>query len=334
MSIHRSTRRFLCALVCLLAFAGTAAAQVPHYDSFYTFGDSLADTGNIFAGTTFLRFDPPVPPSEHPHQTYFHGRFSNGPVAFEYLWELLSGNPPGSPGGLKPFTTAPILGRTGAVDFSFGGTGTPFLDQTPGGFFAPGLKGQIELFRAGLRGRRPSRHALYAIVTGANDYRDDPFNVPMSPVEVVANIADGIRTLYTLGARDIMVLGLPDLGALPGGTPEGSALTALHNQLLANALSALAVLPGIRLIPVDINGAFVLLPPAMDKTTPALDVFYPPVLFPPGFMMSLCLFINPATCLDVPTFDTGSQFLFWDAVHPTTAAHRVLAKHLFNSLPN
>ena len=81
--------------------------------------------------------------------------------------------------------------------------------------WAPGLKGQVELFRLALLGRKPSSRSLYVIATGANDYRDDPFNVPMDPEEVARNIEEAIGSLYKIGARDVMVLNLPDLGKIP-----------------------------------------------------------------------------------------------------------------------
>src|SRR5262249_8587531 len=229
-------RTVLALLLTLATLPLTISADGPRFDSFYAFGDSLADIGNVLLASKALRVDPAPPPSTSPHRTYFDGRFSNGPVGFEYLWQLISGQAPGSPKALKPFLAAPILGATGAVNFAFGGTGTAFIDQTPGGLFAPGLKGQVELFRVALHGRRPSKRALYAIVTGANDYRDDPFNVPMDPNEVIRNIADAVTTLYQLGARDIMVLNLPDLGLIPanaGNPGPASQLSALHNALFA-----------------------------------------------------------------------------------------------------
>jgi phospholipase/lecithinase/hemolysin len=325
-------------LLAFLVLPQTIVAQAPRYDSFYAFGDSLADIGNVFLASQALGIDPAPPPSVSPHRTYFLGRFSNGPVAFEYLWQLLSGQAPGAPNGLKPFLAAPILGPTNAVDFAFGGTGTPYIDQTPGGLYAPGLKGQVELFHAALRGRRPSRRTLYAIVTGANDYRNDAFNQPMQPSEVVQNIADAVVRLYDIGARDVMVLNLPDLSLLPafsGDPASAHYLTVIHNTLLAAALNAVsAQLPRLNLIQVDINQVLPLLPAAMDRTTPALDALFPvlPPPYPPGFHMSACLFIDPATCADVPTFDVGEQFMFWDIVHPTTAVHRVLGEYLYQSL--
>lgn len=323
------------AIICAGA---TSASQ--KYDSLYVFGDSLADNGNVWLTERALHADPAPPPSISPHRTYFNGRFSNGPVSFEYLWQMLSGQAPGTRNGLKPFLQSPLLAPTGAVDFAFGGTGTPLIDQTPGGLYAPGLKGQVELFRLALAGRKPSKHALYAIVTGANDYRDDPFNVPMAPQDVVKNIADSVAALYQLGARDVLVLNLPDLGLIPANRDNSAAATQLsqfHNALLANAMNAVeAQLPGLNVIQIDLIQVFALLPAAMDRQTPALDALIPPgslpAPYPPGFPMSTCLFVAPVLCADVPTFDVGQQFVFWDIVHPTTAAHRVLGEFMYHAL--
>src|SRR6187551_100549 len=71
-------------LLSVFVFAPAASAQT--YDAFYVFGDSLADNGNDFIFTKRIGANPAIPPSESPFRTYFDGRFSNGYVAFEYLW--------------------------------------------------------------------------------------------------------------------------------------------------------------------------------------------------------------------------------------------------------
>ena len=323
----------------VMASRSASAQVIPPFNSLFVFGDSLADNGNDLLLSTALGTDPPVPPSASPHKTYYRGRFSNGPVAVEYLWQLLSGAAPGSAGGLRPFLAAPLLGAVGAVDYAFGGTGTPFLDQTPGGAWAPGLKGQVELFKAALGGRKPSKYALFVIVTGANDYRDDPFNTPMAPQDVVKNIADAVKRLYDIGARHIMVLSLPDLGQIPANSEHAAELTYLtmiHNALLADAMNALSTLPKIDLMPVDINVVFDLLPAWMNRQVPALAALFPPGSlpppYPPDFPMAACLFIAPVTCADAPTFDVGQQFFFWDIVHPTTAVHLILGNVVYDAL--
>ena len=138
-----------------------------------------------------------------------------------------------------------------------------------------------------------------------------------------------------------MVLNLPDLGLLPANSsdPEtASQLSTVHNALLAEAMNALAArLSKLHLIQIDLNDVFNYLPAGMNRTIPALEYLFPPGSlpsppYPVDFHMSACLFIDPVTCADVPTFDVGQAFLFWDIVHPTTAAHQVLGDYLYRSL--
>jgi phospholipase/lecithinase/hemolysin len=329
--VPRPLRRFILALAVLLIVPATVAPQSPAYDSFFAFGDSLADVGNIFISSQLIGLNPPTPPSGSPHMAYFQGRFSNGPVAFEYLWEQLSGQAPGSPGGLQPSVLFPALPPQAAVSFAFGATGVGVQDPIPGGFLAPGLLDQIQLF-ASMLTAPPSERALYGIVTGSNEYARDS-----DPHDVVDAIALGIRALYGLGARNILVSTIPDLSEGPiAAASDKKALSKLskeHNRLLKQALHDLrAELEGVNLIEFDVNDAVKkTLPRETDRITPALDVFFPPDLFPAGFRMSLCI-LNPVTCRDAPTFDVGLQYQFWDAFHPTTEVHRLVGEAMYETL--
>src|SRR5687767_2237710 len=98
--MNLSAARRLIVLFIVFLVPSIAAAQIPQFDSFYVFGDSLVDNGNILIQTTAMRMEPPVPPSATPHRTYFEGRFSNGYTAAEFLWERLGGGKPGSTRGL------------------------------------------------------------------------------------------------------------------------------------------------------------------------------------------------------------------------------------------
>jgi phospholipase/lecithinase/hemolysin len=331
MTLGPKVFRFIAALFIVCLLPAGAAAQIPKFDSLYVFGDSLADQGNIFHLTKALRVEPAVAPSESPHHTYFDGRFSNGYIGFEYLWQRLSRQGPGSQKGLQSFLGSPFGETARAVNFAFGGTGTPYLDQTPGGFWAPGLKGQVELFRLSLHMRTPSANALYAITTGANDYRTDPFNVPMDPNEVVANIVEAVDTLYELGARNVMVLDLPDLGLIPGNSGEAESaswISAVHNLILDGALADLQQRrPDLHLIPVKLAPLF---QDAISRLEPNI-----PALAGRGFPdAAACLFIDPSVCPDVSLDLFGSEvgYLFWDIVHPTTEVHRMLGDYLYEQL--
>jgi phospholipase/lecithinase/hemolysin len=326
-------------VVCLLPSVATA---LPQFDCFYVFGDSLGDNGNVLIQTAAMRMEPPVPPSATPHRTYFKGRFSNGYIGFEYLWQGLTGHQPGSARGLKPFLAAPFSQDGCAVAFAFGGTGTPYVDQTPGGFYAPGLRGQVELLRLTLRGKKPSNRSLYAIATGANDYRNDPFNVPMRPADVARNIEEAIVSLYKLGARNVMVLDLPDLGLIPANlvhpdvSAAASAVSAAHNAALDSTLDRLQTrYPQLHLIRVELDPLFKRLREgtqsqiAMESRTPLIE------LFAPYQGMSACLFLDPTSCLDMlPSFEFNENygFLFWDIVHPTTEAYRALGDYMYEIL--
>jgi phospholipase/lecithinase/hemolysin len=322
-------------VVCLLP--SVATAQIPQFDCFYVFGDSLADNGNIWIQTAAMRMDPPVPPSATPHRTYFNKRFSNGYIGFEYLWQRLSGHEPDSARALKPFLAAPLMQTGCTVDFAFGGTGTAYVDQTQGGFYSPGLKGQVELLRLALRGKTPSSRSLYAIASGANDYRTDPFNVPMNPADVARNIEDAIVSLYKLGARNVIVLDLPDLGLLPSNAVDeetsraATAVSLAHNRALYPVVARLQKkYRQLHLTLVKLNPLFLKLFQRFGQNAPVPMI----AAFSENPDNVTCLFVDPTLCTDMPdnTFQSTLPFLFWDVVHPTTEAYRLLSDYMYDIL--
>jgi outer membrane lipase/esterase len=218
------------------------------------------------------------------------------------------------------------LPKKGAVNFAFGGSGTGECTLTPGGFLVPGLLTQVQWF--GLtQNAKASKKTLYAIVSGGNDYLSTP---AADPHVVVGNITNAVSYLSQLGARDIMVLNLPDLGTLPINAPLPpevraalTALTTLHNALLEQSLGMLApTLPdGSKVVLVNVHDFVQAL-----SGNPNL-VFAPALPSP----TSVCLFTAPVTCPDV-SFDVDPKFVFWDALHPTTTAHNLLSQFLYDSL--
>jgi phospholipase/lecithinase/hemolysin len=303
-------------LLAALYLPAIAQAQAPSH--FIVFGDSLSDTGNDLLAT--LGTPVPIPPP----QTYKEGRFSNGPVTFEYLWSFLNGGPPFIP----PSIAVPVLPQQGAVSFAFGGSGSGAFTNS-GGVAIPALLTQVGLFAASLGGRPAPASALYAIWTGPNDYLAPPGQPRLPPRTVVGNIALAIGTLYDLGARDILVANMVDLGGGPF-VPEAqrellTSLTAEHNKLLAKTMKTLEKsLPGLTIIDGDVTKVEKAVLRTFDTTAPLVDVLVP---VPPGAVpTSLCLSVNPAECPALPTFAPNAEFAFWDADHPTTAAHERIAE--------
>ena len=328
-------RTLVAVLLIVLAVASPALAQAP--DRFYAFGDSLVDNGNVYAAT--VRTSLPLPPPG----AYCQGRFSNGPVAFEFVWAALQGIPldPACPIVPAPDGLRPILTGAGpAMNFAFGGASTGFFNPAPGGMTVPGLKGQVALFQLALGGRAPSPHALYAILAGANDYLSltsvKPSHEKLIVAGVVGNISDSIRHLHWLGARQVIVVNLPDLGLSPLSFPDPvrraalSRLAAEHNRQLAAALAKLQTrLNGLRIVAIDLAAPLQLLPTlGFDVQVPAMDRLLPPPPALGGLPMSFCIFVDPRACGVVPDFNAVPPSLFWDAEHPTTQAHYVLAQYI------
>ena len=69
--------------VVLIALAAISHAQNRTFTNQYSFGDSLSDSGNLFAATSALGAPNPAPP-------YFQGRRSNGRTFAEQLGNTLA----------------------------------------------------------------------------------------------------------------------------------------------------------------------------------------------------------------------------------------------------
>ena len=310
--------------VVLAALCLPAIAQAQAPSQLIVFGDSLSDTGNDLLVTSQTPL--PLPPP----QMYAAGRFSNGPVTFEYLWSLLNGGAP----FIAPSLALPGLPPQRAVSFAFGGSGSGTFTSS-GGFDVPGVLTQINMFAASLAGHPAPATALYAIWTGSNDYLVPPGQPPLSPQTVVGNIALAIETLYNLGARDILVVNLFDLGSGPL-VPEAqrallSSLSTEHNKLLAKTLKELGQsLPGLTIIDFDVTKVQKAVSRTFESRVPLVDVLVP---VPPGVLpASLCLSFNPAACPAVPTFAADAEFAFWDSEHPTTAANARVAEAMLKAV--
>ena len=225
------------------------------------------------------------------------------------------------------------------MNFAFGGASTGLFNPAPGGL-VPGLKGQVALFHLALGGRAPSPNALYAILAGANDYlsltRIKPSHEERIVEGVVGNITDSIRQLYRLGARQVIVVNLPDLGLSPLSAPDPvrraalSRLAAEHNRQLAAALARLPKkLDDLNIVAIDLAAPIQALPAlGFDVQIPALDRLLPPPPSLGGLPMSFCIFVDPQACGVVTDFNAVPPSLFWDAEHPTTRAHYVLAQYI------
>lgn len=265
------------AIVACLAFAFTPSGFASTYSAVVVYGDSLSDNGNLFAASG----------GTIPAAPYYNGRFSNGPVAVEYLAAALG---------------APLL------DFAYGGATTGVGNtgdlgtQTTAGLL--GLPGMFAEVIASGSVVPPSivSSSLFVVWGGANDFESGG-----SVTTAVADIDLIVQTLEGAGATHILVPGLPDLGLTPEfyNNATATAFSTQFNQLLQ------ATLPGGATY-FDTFGTLnaIIANPGAYGFNNVTGQCYPGDFSTPG--LTPCA--NP------------SQYLFWDDIHPTTAADAILAR--------
>ncbi len=277
-----------CATVAMLATAASAATT-GGYTSFFVFGDSLSDPGNLFASTG----------GTVPGAPYADGRFSNGPVWAESVAAQFSNS-----------------GRATA-NFAYGGA-----TVIENGDSIPDLGLQVSLFDQMVPDAALGDSALAAIWMGANDLMNaldalvagtvDTDGVIGAGIAAAKGVAGAIASLSGGGVTSFVVLNLPDLGRVPAYaatalSPLASAATAAYNATLAAELAGLKA-GGLDIIEIDIAGLFV-------------DLLADPAAFGVLDASTPCYIPDVVTCSP----DVASQLAFFDPVHPSDTVHTAIA---------
>ena len=271
------------------------------FTEMYVFGDSLSDVGNLFDITSDLGFGFPPPP-------YFEGRVSDGPVWNEYLASNL-GHTMRDMGDPLTNNYAVAGAKTDDGNFNEANPVFPFP-----GLDLPGLSDELNSFIVDTGGSADP-DALYVVWAGANDFFIPPTDPVAAITESVGNVVTAVGTLEALGAENIVVGNLPDLGLTPFGISTGAPgdLTAFsfgYNNALQTTLAGF--FPD-----VEVFDTFTLLNQVVadpgsfgltDATTPCFD----------ADALTVCP--NP------------EEYMFWDTVHPTTAGHEIISNALYEQL--
>lgn len=305
------------ALTGLVGAAALSVSATTHAE-LYIFGDSLSDTGNAqaFSG------NPAVP-----------ARFSNGPVAVDVIAAAL-----GTAATPSLFLSGQQLGNNYAV----GGAQAVDADRDES-TYDTNLPTQVNLYLA-YNGFQASATDLHAVIIGGNDLfqaatiRSASVAEESGPVrqdirkaaearvtEAVASVEAQLMKLVGAGARNLLVATAPDVSQVPSQLDATAYLQAIandaqeakraakfpsyvsklvsqYNEELAAAVARVEAIAGIEIVEWDLASFL------SNQIEDAESLGYDNVT-------DGCIedFANLPAC---------EGFLFFDGVHPTTAAHQ------------
>lgn len=295
--------RLIGALLVAGFLAAAAFAQQPaprSYSSYFFFGDSLTDNGNLFAASG----SPPPP--------YFQGRVSNGPTYAEYLRP-----------GLAPTLTAAASVKTN-LNFAFAGA-----TATPGVTSPPNIGMQIGLYQ--LRAITAGSNDMFVVLAGANDLlntvanpatQNGPALTAMGNTAAQA-VSGHVQTLLGLGVKNMIVLNLPNIANTPrfitgSGAPARSLIevgSLAFNTEIRSRLGALNIGPGVNVTLFDLGSVFDLI-----RRNPAHF----------GFTVTTQEYLGILSAGGNPGDING--YMFFDGIHPTTKTHQILSLALVEAM--
>ncbi len=178
------------------------------------------------------------------------------------------------------------------------------------GYDIYGLDWQIAQYMAETPTNADLRNTLFSIWIGGNDFLFMEAGADPSVVvgTAINNIAASIQMLVDAGAKNILILNLPNLGATP--LNNGNPVTAAGAQYISEAFNSY-----------------------LRQTMCGFTVQYPHVRFYMVDVYELLNFIldDPADFGFSNTTGYGDAsnnwegYVFWDGIHPTTAAHKIVA---------
>ncbi|TAL23650.1 MAG: hypothetical protein EPO01_06785 [Aquabacterium sp.] len=299
---------------CALAVAAVPAAWAD-YTQVVVFGDSLSDDHRYyeFNENVFGTGYPKAPPA-------LRGRFSNGPVAVEYLASNL-----GLP--LKNYSFAGARTDYGSLLLLPVGTLSQVNEYLNNNALIPTITTFpiISTITSLLPGTgRADPKALHVIWTGPDDFYSLGGLNSTTAYTASLNIVQAVVSLYNGGARYFFIPNMPDLATTPRATARDASspgykancakFSAQFATVLAQQLKNWAWrYPNAKIITHDTYGFF-----ARElKAAEARGIETKKACHPGGLNLSIYE-------EDRPVCPDPDNYLFWDDNHPTDAANKIL----------
>jgi phospholipase/lecithinase/hemolysin len=323
--------------IALLA-PGRATADGRPFDRIVVFGDSLSDSGNLFALTgnpggpdNNWGMDTPAElASLIPSQAYISQRLSNG-----LTWVELLGTALGRARDVRPaYGSRDIHALNFAVAGATAGNHELLPDESPLHVFH--LSGQVGDFLKRAKKIRTTSDTLYVIAIGGNDIRaalgaelvgQDPEAVMRAALD---SVFFNVDALHGVGAKKFLIWNAPDLARTPAiqrldapvcasvGKDSGCLISGAEDATLKYNTALNDVLTGLRALHPDIE---VIL---FDTAGNLGDIQANPGRYGLTNVVDPCIEVVPFFTI-AGTCEQPDRHLFWDGIHPTRAAHAIIA---------
>lgn len=301
---------------------GSSSAPTPSlFSTVVVVGASLTDTGNACAASPAAC--PPSPP-------YAQGRASNGSLFIETIAARYGAS-------VRP-------AATGGTNFAVGGARTGAIPGLTTQSTTPSMVAQLDNFiRSPQAAAALNPQTLFVIdaSTFGNNINAG-FGSPTAPGPLATGAVTGpafigagvtdivtiMTRLYNAGARNMLVINVPNVGntpllrateaLVPGIRAQAQALSGGFAQGLAGAIQTnlLPTAPGLRVFTLDlftISNTVTANPAAAGLTNVA----------------DACFTTAPAPAVCA----TPDTYLYWDSFHPTRAAGAFIAAQAATVLP-
>ena len=289
-------------LVTLGAFLLSGLINAAPLHNIVVFGDSLSDNGNLYE---LMKHQLPQSPP------YYEGRFSNGPVWVEHV---IASYFPSSP-------------NDHLLDYAVGGSGVSEDDEDDVLFT---LKKQVNTYLLSHEGKA-NADDLYVVWIGANNYLGLPSEVAKTLNDVNTGIVHSVEVLISKGAKHILLFNIPDLGKTPAATEFHAAdimavFATQHNEMLYDSFNKLKQRhPHVEWLYFDLATMFndVIENPGTYGFTNVSETCSNSIV-DEVTKKSLLKMVGSVT----PKLnnDACDGYLFFDLVHPTGYAHRLIAE--------
>lgn len=308
--------------------------RVPNFKKIVSFGDSLTDNGN---GT--FRYTQGVRPAVG----YWEGRWTNGPVWHDYVSDWLK----------LDSTNLAVGGSTTDNEFIAGLVTVPPGPKS--NIMVPSLSDQVAQYLSTTPNVTDTAdETLYTIFSGHNDFLNGVYQPGIGDMlsvffqkfrrGIVANLRRNVNALMKNGAKHIVVFKLAPLYLTPVTKEIPLVISSVAKHLIASTNKDIenwvkdfkdhtAAYPSphqVRLNLFDVSPFFTQVAEEAaagfnygsmrDATRSCLKNYKIFNAYP----------LNSTAIADLCT--EPESFMFYDNVHPTTAAHRLLARNFISYL--